>query len=94
MEKKFEKYKSLLKKQLNILKPDIIVACGKIGNEGIFGKIVEEVLNETLKDKNAGEIKVNINSQPVKILFSYHPSKPQSYEEFLKQIEEKMKNLN
>jgi uracil-DNA glycosylase len=94
LEKKFEKYKDLLKVQIEELKPDIVVACGKIGKDGIFGKIVEEIFNEKLNSKDIGETKISINGEDVKFLFSYHPSYTQSYENFIKQLKEKLEELN
>jgi hypothetical protein len=94
LKEQFDKYKDLLKAQITELNPDIVVVCGKIGNEGIFGKVIMEIFNEKLDEKDQGEKEIDLNGKKVKFLFSYHPATPgKTYEDFINSLEEKLNNL-
>ena len=60
--KNFEKYKDIVKYQIEQINPDIIVAFGKCDNKGLM-ELLTELFDLPLEDKNVGETFINEPSE-------------------------------
>jgi len=77
IKKEFKKNRELLKKQIKILSPDIIVCCGINGRVGIADLVAELFIEKPKWEYDGGVnglTKINVNDKQVIVVSSYHPS--------------------